>query len=94
MYYIASGTVALREPGVTLERGAILGEISLFSAGNRRTATAACATDCELYSVTQEVVLQLFYQRPELGFFLIRLVTARLHGDGPATASLPPPDAG
>jgi hypothetical protein len=90
MFYLATGRVALREPGVTLEAGAIFGEISLFSAANRRTATAECATDCELYAVTQDVVLQLFYQRPELGFFLIRLVTARLQGEEAIAPSVPP----
>jgi hypothetical protein len=28
--------------------------------------------------VTQDVVLQLFYQKPEFSFFLVRLVTKRL----------------
>nr|HEX4317391.1 cyclic nucleotide-binding domain-containing protein [Kofleriaceae bacterium] len=77
MYYLARGRVALTEPGIALETGAIFGEISLFSPANERTATAACDGDCELYSVTQDVVLQLFYQRPEFGFFLMRLVTSR-----------------
>ncbi len=97
MYYVAAGTIVLREPGVTLEPGAILGEISLFSSANRRGATAVCDSDCDLYTVTQDVVLQLFYQRPEFGFFLIRLVTARLQGEVVATpsqpTSLPPADA-
>lgn len=78
MYYLARGRVVLREVDVALETGAIFGEISLFTPANERTATAACDGDCELYSVTQDNVLHLFYQRPELGFFLMRLVTSRL----------------
>jgi hypothetical protein len=78
MYYLQRGKVVLKEPALTLGDGEIFGEIGLLSADNTRTATAVCGADCDLYSVTRDVVLQLFYQRPEFGFFLVRLVTSRL----------------
>ena len=52
--------------------------IWLLSADKERTATAVCEGECNLYSLTQDVVLQLFYQKPEFSFFLVRLVTKRL----------------
>jgi CRP/FNR family transcriptional regulator, cyclic AMP receptor protein len=78
MYYLQKGEIRLRELDIVLGAGEVMGEISLLSADRARTATAVCESACELYEIDQEVVMQLFYQRPEFGFFLVRLVTKRL----------------
>ena len=78
MYFLQRGTVRLREIDVELRAGDVFGEIGLLSADEHRTATAVCEGECELYKVTQAVVFQLFYQKPEFSFFLVRLVTKRL----------------
>ena len=56
----------------------MLGEISLFAPGRERTATAVCDTDVELLAITADKVMQLYYQNPEFGFHVIRLITGRL----------------
>ncbi len=78
MYLIQEGSIELTEIGRTLGRGDIFGEIAIVSADARRTATAVCAEDSELLFITPERVRRLFYQNPDFGFFLIRLVTGRL----------------
>src|SRR5262245_2245453 len=78
MYFLQHGRVRLKEIDKVLKDGDVFGEIGLLSADKERTATAVCEGDCDLYSVTQDVVLQLFYQKPEFSFFLVRLVTKRL----------------
>jgi CRP/FNR family transcriptional regulator, cyclic AMP receptor protein len=78
MYFLQHGRVRLREIDKVLKDGDVFGEIGLLSADKERTATAMCEGECDLYSVTQDVVLQLFYQKPEFSFFLVRLVTKRL----------------
>ena len=78
MYFLQHGRVRLREIDKVLKDGDVFGEIGLLSADKERTATAVCEGECDLYSVTQDVVLQLFYQKPEFSFFLVRLVTKRL----------------
>jgi CRP-like cAMP-binding protein/multidrug resistance efflux pump len=78
MFYLLSGTVRLEELGKTLEPGAMLGEISMFSPRRERTATAVCDTDIELLSITADRVMQLYYQNPRFGFHVIRLITGRL----------------
>ena len=78
MYFLQRGRVRLREIDKVLKDGDVFGEIGLLSADKERTATAVCEGECSLYSVTQDVVLQLFYQKPEFSFFLVRLVTKRL----------------
>ncbi|HEY6018199.1 MAG TPA: cyclic nucleotide-binding domain-containing protein, partial [Gaiellaceae bacterium] len=81
MYFLQRGRVRLREIDKVLKDGDVFGEIGLLSADKERTATAVCEGECSLYGVTQDVVMQLFYQKPEFSFFLVRLVTKRLVGN-------------
>ena len=78
MYMVLEGTVRLEELGVEVPRGQLLGEIGLFAPDHRRTATAVCETAVEVGEITDEKVLQLYYQNPEFGFYLFRLVIQRL----------------
>jgi CRP/FNR family transcriptional regulator, cyclic AMP receptor protein len=101
MYFLQRGTVRLQEIEVELHAGDVFGEIGLLTADKHRTATAVCVGECELYRVTQQVVFQLFYQKPEFSFFLVRLVTKRLldnleeaHFDGMATMAPSPAVSG
>lgn len=79
--YVAKGTVAIREIGQTLGAGSLIGEIGLFTADRKRTATIVCQTACDLYSMTDEAIYLLYFQNPKLGFYLIRLIVQRLLKD-------------
>lgn len=78
MYLIREGTVTLVEVGRELGPDALFGEIGIVSSQNLRTATAVCKGPCVLLSIDQEHVLELYFQEPEFGFYLMRLVTDRL----------------
>ena len=78
MIVIVSGTVELSEIGVTCGAGDVLGEIAAFSPANRRTCTAVCKTDCELYTLSVEAMIQLYYQNPRFGMYLVRVIVQRL----------------
>jgi CRP/FNR family cyclic AMP-dependent transcriptional regulator len=52
--------------------------VGLFAPHNVRTLSATCHDDCRLYTIKRDKVLELYYQDPRFGFFLIRLV-AGLH---------------
>ncbi|HKF43901.1 MAG TPA: cyclic nucleotide-binding domain-containing protein [Thermoanaerobaculia bacterium] len=78
MYMVLEGTIRLQELGVTVPRGELLGEMGLFAPDHRRTATAVCDTAVEVGVMNDEKVLQLYYQNPEFGFYLFRLVVQRL----------------
>jgi two-component system nitrate/nitrite response regulator NarL len=86
LYYIARGTVSLREIGIEVGPGTILGEIGLFSADHRRTCTARCESDGELLSASATDAMRLYYQDPEFAVYLIRLITRRLHPDNSRSA--------
>jgi CRP/FNR family transcriptional regulator, cyclic AMP receptor protein len=78
MYLILEGSVQLEEIGVTLGPGALVGEIGVFAPGNRRTGTAVCSSDAEIGAISDEKVLQLYYQNPTFGFYMFRLVVQRM----------------
>lgn len=92
MYMVLEGTVRLEELNVTVPRGELLGEIGLFSPDHRRMATAICDSEVEVGEIADEKVLQLYYQNPEFGFYLFRLVIQRLLEDQrPRQSSAPSP---
>jgi hypothetical protein len=90
--YLVSGELGIAELGERIGPGALIGEIGLFSPDRKRTQTIVCETDGELYHMTDEMIYQLYYQNPKLGFYLMRLMTGRLLNDvrrgggSPATA--------
>jgi len=81
LFYVASGDVRMAEIGQRVGPGELIGEIGLFSPEKKRTQTIVCETDSELYDMTDEMIFQLYYQNPKLGFFLMRLVAERLLKD-------------
>lgn len=78
MYLIREGHVELVEVDHLLGPDDLFGEIGVMSAQSRRTATAVCKGRTVLMTIDQEHVLQLYFQEPEFGFYLMRLVTDRL----------------
>ena len=78
MYLILEGSVRITELGVLLDPGTLVGEMGLFAPDNRRTGTAVCESDVEVGAITDEKVLQLYYQNPTFGFYMFRLVLKRL----------------
>ena len=79
--YVARGEMKLADIGEPIPAGELIGEIGLFAPGRKRTQTVVCETEGELYEMTDEMMFQLYYQNPELGFYFMRLVTARLLRD-------------
>ena len=78
MFYLASGQIRLEEFEMLIEPGALLGEIGLFASDGLRTATATSVGRSEICVLTMDRVQTLFYQNPEFGFFMIKLITRRL----------------
>jgi CRP-like cAMP-binding protein len=95
LYYIQSGSVRIVELAVTLGPGEVFGEIGAFSPTGTRMATAVCETDSVFLVLSIEVALQLYFQNPEFGLYLVRMVTRRLLEDraspGFVPSEIPPP---
>jgi len=78
IYYLAEGRIEFVEIGEIMEPGHIFGEIAFFTPARQRLLTARCAENCTVLSVGEETLLQLYYQNPEFGFYLVKLVAERL----------------
>jgi hypothetical protein len=81
LIYVASGELTLPEIGKRVGPGELLGEIGLFSPDNRRTQTLQAETEGEVLEMTGEMLFQLYYQNPRLGFYMMRLLAERLLKD-------------
>jgi CRP/FNR family transcriptional regulator, cyclic AMP receptor protein len=86
LYVVQQGHVRLRETGKRISAGGVFGEVGLFAPDGVRSLTALCDDDCRLATIGADKVLELYYQNPRFGFFLIRLVSSLVAGD-PARAA-------
>jgi hypothetical protein len=89
LIYLAQGQLRLVESDRVLGAGELIGEIGVFSPEKARTQTVVCASDGELYEMTDEMIYRLYHQNPKLGFYLIRLLAAHLLNDIKAQAGRP-----
>lgn len=74
VFIIQSGMVSLPELGKQLGPCTLFGEVAIFSRDSLRTASAVCATDCELLRISGARVLELFYQDRLFSFKIARLL--------------------
>ena len=79
MYLIRSGSVLLKEIGLTLNAGEMIGEIGIFSPSRERTATAQCETDVEALTLKARTVFQIVAQNPSFGLKMMQLIIARMN---------------
>jgi CRP/FNR family transcriptional regulator, cyclic AMP receptor protein len=75
LYMVQRGRVLFSEMGKDVAAGAVFGEVGLVAAGGTRSLTAVCEDDCQLSTITKEKALELYYQNPTFGMFLLRLVS-------------------
>ncbi len=78
LYVLANGELEITELGKTLKSGAVVGEIGVFAADQKRTATIVCRTDCSLFELTESKAKQLYFQDRSFGFAVLQLIIARL----------------
>lgn len=81
LYLLAEGEMELVESGRFMQPGRMFGEIAFFAPDRRRTATARCTTACTVLSIDETTFNQLYFQNPEFGFAVVRLIASRLTED-------------
>ena len=90
LYYLEKGTVWLPEVDKTLHAGEIIGEMGVFSPFKERTASAVCTTDSTFLVLGERTALELYYQNPDFGLFMVRTIIRRFldqQTQAPARAS-------
>ena len=80
-YVIGEGQVALPELGVILGPGSLMGEMGLFTSGNKRVSGATCVGDVRAWRITYNEFEQLYFQNPQFGFHVVRLMVRRMESN-------------
>ena len=87
LYYLEKGTVWLPEVDKTLHAGEIIGEMGVFSPFKERTASAVCTMDSTFLVLGERTALELYYQNPDFGLFMVRTIIRRfLDQQAPSSA--------
>ena len=78
MFMTITGKFLVREIGVELPAGRILGELGFLSPDSKRTQTVECTEDGEVMTIAYDKLLELYFQNPEFGYYFLRLSSERL----------------
>lgn len=78
MFLTVTGRFLVKEIGIELPPGRILGELGFIDPKNRRTQTVESLEDGEVLAITYDRLLELYFQNPEFGYYFLRLTTERL----------------
>jgi CRP-like cAMP-binding protein len=78
MFMTITGKFLVREIGVELPAGRILGELGFLSPDSKRTQTVECTEEGEVMTITYDKLLELYFQNPEFGYYFLRLSSERL----------------
>ena len=78
MFLTVTGKFLVTEIGVEIPPGRIMGELGFASPKNRRTQTIECIENGDVLTITYETLLELYFQNPEFGYYLLCLTSERL----------------
>jgi len=68
MLLTVTGNFLVKEIGVELPPGRLMGELGFLSPNNRRTATIECIEEGHVLTVTYEKLLDIYFQNPQFGY--------------------------
>lgn len=80
-YVVAEGQVSLPDLGVILGPGSLFGEMGLFSSTGKRMSGARAISDVRIYRITYDEFEQLYFQNPQFGLYLVRLMVRRMEAN-------------
>ena len=78
MYYTVTGKFLVKEIGVELPPGRVMGELGFLAPDNKRTATVECIEDGQVLFILYDKVRELYFQDPDFGFYFLKLTSERL----------------
>ena len=81
LFYLQRGTIRLPEIGTELTHGSMFGEIGIFAPDHKRTTSAVCATEVDVFKLTADQVKRLYLLNPQFALFIVHLIAKRLMAD-------------
>jgi hypothetical protein len=78
MLLIVSGKFLVREIGVELQSGRLVGEIGFVTHNNKRTQSVECLESGTVMTIGYDRLLEIYFEQPDFGYYFLRLTTDRL----------------
>ena len=78
MSLTVTGKFLVKEIGVELPPGNLMGELGFLTPNNRRTMTIECIEDGQVLTITYERLLEIYFQNPQFGYYFLVLTSQRL----------------
>ena len=78
MLLVAEGKFLIPEIGIEVLPGRIIGELGFVTPTNKRTQSVECIEDGAVMTITYDRLLQIYFEQPDFGYFMLRLATSRL----------------
>jgi Cyclic nucleotide-binding domain len=78
MFLTVTGKFLVKEIGVELPPGRLMGELGFLTPNNRRTGTVECIEDGQVLTITYERLLEIYFQNPQFGYYVLILSSQRL----------------
>jgi hypothetical protein len=78
MLLTVTGKFLVKEIGVELTPGRLMGELGFLTPDNRRTATIECLEHGHVLTITYEKLLEIYFQNPQFGYYFLVLTSQRL----------------
>src|SRR5437588_5739741 len=78
MLLTVTGRFLVKEIGVAVPPGRLMGELGFLSPDNRRTARIECTEDGQALTITYEKLLEIYFQNPQFGYYFLVLTSQRL----------------
>lgn len=78
MFLTVTGRFLVKEIGVELPPGRLMGELGFLTPNKRRTATVECIEDGQVMTITYDRLLEIYFQNPQFGYYFLVLTSQRL----------------
>jgi hypothetical protein len=78
MLLTVTGRFLIKDFGLEVPPGRLMGELGFLTPDNRRTATIECIEDGHVLTITYEKLLEIYFQNPQFGYYFLVLTSQRL----------------
>lgn len=78
MFLITTGKFLVKEIGIELLPGRLMGELGFVTPNNKRTQTVECVEDGAVMTISYDRLLEVYFDNPDFGYFFLRLSSDRL----------------
>src|SRR6201982_1184630 len=78
MFLTVTGKFLVKEIGVELPPGRLMGELGFLTPNKRRTGTVECIEDGQVLTITYERLLEIYFQDPQFGYYFLVFTSQRL----------------